>query len=227
MLLLAMACTLTSQEVSVRVMAASSLGPALTPILSQWSEQTHHPHSLSTAGTPRLVAQLQAGAPADLVLTADRAWMEVLRSEGRVAEPVHLLSNALVLVVPAQSAVQSVEQLQAPIALAGAQVPAGRYGEEALKEEGLWPGLSPGARRGDNVRTVVAWVSRGEVNGAVVYASDAVGNEALRVVHRFQEHTPVQIWAAPVAQGQDRGLLEYLGQDAAQQAFTDAGFARP
>lgn len=233
LLLAALVCTLsctgTSPEDTVQVYAAASLSTALTPILAQWSEQTRHPTTLSSGGTPRIVAQLQAGAPADLVLTADAQWMEVLRAEGLVQAPVHLLSNTLVLVVPAASTADSISELQGPIALAGAQVPAGRYAEEALREQDHWARLSPQARRGDNVRTVLAWVSRGEVNGAVVYGSDALDNPAVRVVHRFPEssHAPIQIWAGATPDAQDHGLLQFLTEAPAQALFANAGFAAP
>ena len=211
------------------MLAAASLGPALTPILETWSQDAQHPSSLSTAGTPRLVSQLQAGAPADLVLTADTRWMQVLSEQGLVAEPVHLLSNSLVLVVPVDSPVTALSELQGPIALAGEQVPAGRYAEQALRAEGLWASLSPRARRGDNVRTVLAWVSRGEVSGAVVYGSDAHDNPSVRVLHHFSPgaHAPIEIWAATTPQAQDHGLLTFLTEPAAQARFVAAGFSSP
>lgn len=224
-----LSCTQASREEPVRVVAAASLGPALSPILEAWSEDTQHTSALSTAGTPRLVSQLQAGAPADLVLTADPTWMQVLVDEGLVVEPQLLLTNSLVLVVPVQSSVRTLSELQGPIALAGEQVPAGRYAEQALRAEGLWASLSPQARRGDNVRTVLAWVSRGEVNAAVVYGSDAHGNPDVRVLHSFppEAHAPIEIWAAKTPQAQDHGLLSLLMEPGGQAHFVAAGFSSP
>lgn len=224
-----LSCTPASTEEPVRVYAAASLGPALTPILEAWSHDTQHLSALSTAGTPRLVSQIQAGAPADLVLTADPVWMQVLVDQGLVSEPQHLLSNSLVLVVPAESEVTRLSELQGPIALAGEQVPAGRYAEQALRAEGLWASLSPQVRRGDNVRTVLAWVSRGEVNAAVVYGSDAHGNSGVRVLHGFSPdtHAPIEIWAAATPQAQDHGLLAFLMDTPAQVHFVAAGFSSP
>jgi molybdate transport system substrate-binding protein len=221
-----LSCTGASREEPVRVLAAASLGPALEPILEAWSQDFAHPTALNTAGTPRLVSQLQSGAPADLVLTADSTWMQVLMDEGLVESPVHLLSNRLVLVVPAQSTVRTLEDLQGPIALAGEQVPAGKYGEQALRAQGLWADLSPHARRGDNVRTVLAWVSRGEVSAAVVYASDAQNNPRVRVLHHFPAgtHAAIQIWAANTPGAQDFGLLQFLREPAAQTHMIAAGF---
>ncbi|MFT5587211.1 MAG: molybdate transport system substrate-binding protein [Cognaticolwellia sp.] len=232
LLLAALACTLScmgaSNEEPVRVYAAASLGPALTPILEAWSQDSGHPTALSTASTPRIVSQLQSGAPADLVLTADTLWMQFLVDGGLVQSPVHLLSNTLVLVVAAGSPVQTLTDLQGPIALAGEQVPAGRYAEQALRAEGLWANLSPQARRGDNVRTVLAWVSRGEVSAAVVYGSDAHNNPKVRVLHRFPEHAhePIAIWAAttPQAQAPAQGLLSVLAEPPGQARFIAAGF---
>ncbi len=231
LLLAAIACTLSCtralSEEPVRVYAAASLGPALTPLLEAWSQDSGHPTALSTASTPRIVSQLQSGAPADLVLTADTTWMQLLVDNGWAQSPVHLLSNTLVLVVPADSPVQALAELQGPIALAGEQVPAGRYAEQALRAEGLWASLSPRARRGDNVRTVLAWVSRGQVSAAVVYGTDAHNNSKVRVLHRFapESHSPIEIWAASTPDAQDFGLLRALSEPTAQTHLTTAGFS--
>jgi molybdate transport system substrate-binding protein len=221
------------------VWAASSLTDAL-PKVAQAYEQTtgDGPIRLSFDATSRLAHQIEAGAPADLFLSADRRWMDHLEQKELIQPGTRtpLLGNRLVVVVPreANRTPSRLEQLAdtayGRIALAGPGVPAGRYAESALRSRGLWNAMQGRAVRGDNVRATLAWVARGEVDAGFVYASDARGEPEVRIALRVPDDLhPAIVYPAAVtahASGPQRAraFLSFCQGDQAMRIFRKAGF---
>lgn len=119
-----------------------------------------------------LVAQLQQGASADVVASADERSMRKLGR--RVEAPKIFARNALEIVVATGNpeAIGSLRDLVRPglrIALAAPAVPAGRYAAAAFAKAGVAP---PAASEEPDVKAVVAKVSLGEADAGVVYVTD-------------------------------------------------------
>ncbi len=207
----------------------------------RWRATGAAPLRVSLDATSRLVGQLSRGAPFDLIVTADEEWMEEARTTGRVGPTRAVASNRLVLVAGARSPVARGEAVleteiaallrsgTAPLALAGEEVPAGRYAREAL----AWLGVDPSAlarpvATGGSVRTALEWVARGEAEYGIVYASDAAADSAVRTVYRFpsEAHTPIRYWAASV-EGRGDALLDWLGGAEAAGVLRAGGFGAP
>jgi molybdate transport system substrate-binding protein len=236
---LAFACK-PRDEGKLHVLAAASLNDVLSPIAIAWSEQNDGmPVELVFDATPRLAAQIEAGAPADVFLSADRGWMDALaRKDLVLADTRHdLLGNRLVVVVPRDaanapadaSALRTVGRL----ALAGASVPAGRYARASLESQGVLADVAPRIVEGDSVRTALAWVAKGEADAAIVYATDAKVEPAVRVAFELPaaSHPPIVYPIAALATGTHavaaRRFVEHTRSDAAQAIFRDAGFTPP
>ena len=181
----------------------------------------------------KLAHAIEAGAPADVFVSADADWMDYLQKRGLVTDRVTLVRNRLVAVVRSDAASLPsgpAELAWVPrLALAGEGVPAGRYARAALKE------VLPEAHvvSGDSVRTALAWVARGEADAAVVYATDALVEPRVRVAFTFPEasHPPIVFVAGVVAASpraaEARAFLARLGSAPARQAFHAAGFLPP
>lgn len=179
-LLLALACdTAAPAAPPLTILAASSLTDVLPRVGAAWQAQGGGPLTFSFDASSRLAKQLQAGAPADLFFSADVAWMDAVSPLIDPGSRRDLLGNALVVVVPAESAWRPTDlaALAAPslerLALAGASVPAGRYAREALGAAGVLEALVPRTTNAEDVRGVLAWVARGEADAGLVYATDA------------------------------------------------------
>jgi molybdate transport system substrate-binding protein len=89
-----------------------------------------------------------------------------------------LARNELVFVVPvgASQPPTGPAALPGPLgkrALAGENVPAGKYAKAALEHAGVWAAVAPRVVRADDVRMTLKWVSAGEADGGVVYRTDA------------------------------------------------------
>lgn len=136
------------------------------------------------AGSGELARQIQAGAPADLVILADALWMTRLADSGAVRPDsvTPLLTNRLVVIAPADRPAGPLDW-NGRIAIGDPDsVPAGRYARLMLTGLGLWDVVEPRLVLAGDVRAVRAFVARGEVDLGVVYRSDAVGYGAVRVV---------------------------------------------
>jgi molybdate transport system substrate-binding protein len=187
------------------VLAAASLQESLTEAATAWAGRRHARPVLSFAASSALARQIAAGAPADLFLSADQAWMDDVERKGllRPGTRVAFLRNQLVLIAPSSSTVRLPIRRGFPLAralgtgrLAMADpdaVPAGRYGKAALTALGVWPAVAGRLARGESVRAALALVERGEAPFGIVYATDARASSRVRVVGVFPaaSHPPI------------------------------------
>lgn len=224
------------------VFAAASLKTALDDAAAAFEEDTGHSLALSYAGSSALARQIEQGAPADLFVSANRAWMDHLVAAGLIREEsrVDLLSNRIALVAPAAS---DVALAIAPgFDLAGAlgpdgrlamaetrSVPAGIYGRAALEALGVWESVENRVAQSENVRAALALVSRAEAPLGIVYATDARADEAVRIVGLFPEdaHPPIVYPAALVAESDNAvaaRFLAFLRSPEARPLFERQGF---
>ncbi|WP_394513167.1 molybdate ABC transporter substrate-binding protein [Roseateles sp. DXS20W] len=186
-----------------------------------------------------LVQQIAQGAPVDVFASADQDTMDRAAAQKLIAADTRrdVAANALVLVVPADSAVQRVADLSGPavkrIAVGKvASVPVGRYTQQALGSAQLWSALSPKLVFADNVRQVLDYVARGEVEAGFVYRTDAgIAKDKLRVAATVGGHTPITYPAAVVADSRQpalaREFVAFLGSAEAQAILARHGFVKP
>lgn len=219
---------------------ASSLTNALQTLAANYEAATGFPAPrLTFAGSSRLARQVEAGAPADVVLTADEAWMDTLQEKGLVVADTRtvLLTNRLVVVVPEGSPLQITAPKQLvtlrQIAVAGQAVPAGRRAREALTHHQLLDQVEPHFVQAPNVRAALALVARGEVDAGIVYATDAEASDGVTVAFRFDPsaHSPIRYPIALTPAGKKsepaRALYAFLRSAEARPVFEAAGFGTP
>lgn len=108
-------------------------------------------------------------------------------------------------------------------------VPAGIYAKEALEHLGAWSALEPKLARANNVRSAMALVERGEAPLGIVYGSDAVASDKVKVVGVFPEdsHKPVEYPMAIVKDRQNptvSAFYTYLKGPEAAAIFEHYGF---
>lgn len=195
------------------VLAAASLQESLTAAAARWAAKGHPRPVISFAASSALARQVEAGAPADLFVSADEEWMNYL-AQRRLIQPrsrVSFLTNSLALVAPATSRLRLTIGPRFPLARALGpgrlamgdpnSVPVGKYGKEALTRLGVWASVQGKVAAAENVRAALALVSRGEAPLGVVYATDARAAAGVRVVGTFpaSSHTPITYPIASLA----------------------------
>lgn len=223
------------------VFAAASLREALDAQIALYGSAAASRVVPSYASTSTLARQIERGAPAELFISADVQWMDYLAARKLVdaKSRVRLLSNRLVLVTSAGSplrlAIGTAFALRA--ALAGGRlamadpdhVPSGKYAKAALESLEVWTGVAAHITRSENVRAALALVARGESPVGIVYRTDALAEQRVRIVDEFPaaSHPEIVYPAALTASGSAdaRKLLDFLRSPAARAIWERYGFA--
>jgi molybdate transport system substrate-binding protein len=222
------------------VYVAASMTNAMQEIADRYRRETGTAIKLSPGASSALARQIEAGARADLFVSADQQWMDYLADRRLIvaASRRDIAGNRLVLIAPADSKVAL--RIAPGFALAAAlgkgrlaiadpsSVPAGRYAQVALVRLGVWDSVASRLANADNVRAALAFVARDETSLGIVYATDAQIEPRVRVVDTFpaQLHAPITYPAAlPVeARAGARAFLDYLGGAASRATLANHGF---
>ena len=222
------------------VLAASSMAEAMTEAADRWARAGHPRPVLSFAASPALARQVQAGGSADLFVSADEEWMDVLARAGLLARGTRadLAGNRLVIVAPVGNPIQLRRATLARVLAAGPlamadpdSVPAGRYGRAALERLDAWAAVAPHVVRAENVRAALALVERGAAPFGIVYLTDARASAKVRVAGYVPagSHPPIRYPVArltasthPDAEAFRRYLLSAQGR----AVFLRHGFTR-
>jgi molybdate transport system substrate-binding protein len=224
------------------VLAAASLQESLNAAADAWVARKHERPTLSFAASSALARQIDAGAPADIFISADEPWMDDVTRHNLVkpGTRVSLLANRLVLVAPAAKAKPVTIKPGFPLArLIGdgkmamgepSSVPAGKYGKEALTKLGVWNAVGPKVASADNVRSALALVERGEAPYGIVYATDAIASKGVKVVGVFPEnsHAPITYPIALLTTSTSadaEGFRRFLISGTGKAIFKKYGFA--
>lgn len=226
----------------VLVFAAASLKTALDAIAPGFEAETGQEVTMSYASSSVLARQIQLGAPADLFISANADWMNVLEQEGLITATsrVDLLGNGLVLIgAPGEDSAEIRPDFDLAGRLDGGYlamglvnaVPAGIYGKAALEGLGLWDTVQGQVAQADNVRAALALVATGAAPLGIVYRSDAKAEDRVHVVADIpaELHPPIIYPAALTtsARPEALALLTYLQSDTAQAEFLRQGFSLP
>jgi molybdate transport system substrate-binding protein len=238
---IALPLSAAAQTDRLLIFAAASLKNAMDGVATAYEKDHDVDVRVNYAGSSTLARQIERGAPADLFISANQVWMDRLEANDRIdkASRIDLLANALVLVAPADSDVTLTIGPRFPIveslgneylAMANTDsVPAGIYGRQALTSLGVWAPLSKQVAQVNNVRAALALVARGETPLGVVYSSDAVAEDDVRVVDIFaaDSHDPI-VYPAAILEGVDNPQAEpfmaYLQGEVAARIFEQWGF---
>lgn len=227
----------------VVVVAAASLKEAMDDQARRFAATTGDKVVVSYGASNSLARQIEAGAPADIVVSADLDWMDYLEQRHLIApgSRFDLLRNTLVLIAPAAST--STLSIGPGFGLASAlgagklamanpdSVPAGKYGKAALEKLGVWSSVEKQVVGAENVRAALALVSRGEASFGIVYQTDALADRGVRVIDAFppESYPPIVYPAGRLASSKSsaaKSLLDYLRSPPAAAVWEQYGFAR-
>lgn len=186
------------------------------------------------AGSTKLLHQLQEGAPADILITADTTTMDAALAsipELNQAQPTTIASNTLVLATADQNPakISSLHDLTGNIrlALCAPQVPCGKLAQEALHRAGITPGQ---ASHEQNVSEVSTKLATGTVDAAFIYSTDATALAKSQNITQIPlpELQPNHYPLAITHQGQQKDSAQafatwILGEEA-QAILTSYGF---
>jgi molybdate transport system substrate-binding protein len=171
-----------------------------------------------------LARQIEAGAPVDVFASAAQKDMDDIAKKDLIAPNSRkdFAKNGVILVQPTNSItpIQTLTDLQKTeikkIAIGNPKtVPAGRYAEEVLRHHNLWDAIKDKLIFGENVRQVLDYVARNEVDAGLVYSTDAIArSKEVKVVTNLPEgsHQPV---IYPI------GVIKGTKEESLSKAFVD------
>ena len=191
--------------------------------------------TFSFEGSQQVVSQVLAGAPADVVATADEATMQKLVGAGAVETPRTFARNRLDIAVrrgnPAHLA--GLADLARPslrVVLADPAVPAGRYGRQALDRARVT--VRPVSQPLD-VKAGLQLVASGEADAAIVYVTDVkgAGSRVTGVPIPDDQNVvatyPVALVKAGTHQALAQAFVDQLLSGPGRQALVAHGFEVP
>ena len=228
---------------AITVFAAASTTDAVTRTVADYEAETGVDVRLSFAASSTLARQIEAGAEAQIYISANVRWMDYLEERGLLADGSRRapVSNRLVLIAGADRGIGGRDDAASYLAALGsdewlalgdpAHVPAGIYARQALRSLKLWDRLAPRMALSDNVRSALALVDRGEAALGIVYRTDAMlaGRIAELAVFPAASHDPI-VYPFAIVAGQDtapvRHLFDHLTGPKGIAVFESFGFVK-
>lgn len=230
-----------ADTVAVRVAAASDLAPAFEAMAPHFAEETGHRLDFSFGSSGLLAQQLRSGAPFDLFVAANVAFVESAVATGTCdgATTVTYARGRLAVWSPANGVPppSSLEELGDArfrrVAIAQPEhAPYGRAAEEALRAVGLWDDLQPRLVHGENVRQ--AWqfaASRNAEAAVVALALVAKDRTNPWILVDPALHAPIEQAMAVCVRGANRAggeaFARFLASSVARRIMSEHGFELP
>jgi molybdate transport system substrate-binding protein len=225
----------------LKVYAASSMTNAVNDIAQQFETKYDVTVTPVYGGSSSIARQILNGAPADIFISANTKWMDYLVKSKAVKNDsvTNLVRNSLVLIAPKASTIEPFDFSDANAwnqALEGnrlalgnpVSVPAGMYAKESLTNLGVWKKLERQIAPAKNVRLALALVERGEAPLGVVYKTDALLTDKVKVVGEFANDTHADIiYPAAIVKDstQSEQFFEYLKSDDAKKSVCTIRFS--
>ena len=225
---------------NLTVSAAISLKDALDAVRAVYiAKNPAVSLAMNYGASGTLQLQIENGAPVDVFVSAAPKQMDTLAAKGLLLERTRkdLLTNELVLVVPANSSLRigsfldlarvDVKQvaLGEPVA-----VPAGQYAKQVLIGLRIYDVVNAKSVLAKDVRQVLMYVATGNADAGVVYSTDALSSPKVKVVATppANSHEPIVYPAAVIKDTKDpaaaRAFLDFLSSAQATAIFRKFGF---
>lgn len=232
-----------AQAATLHVSAAASLTDAMNEAIRAYTAR--HPDTTIVpiyASSSTLARQIVNGAPSDLFISANLAWMDWLEEQDvSLQQRGELLQNRLALIAPVDSGVEAFipGEGAALVSLLAAgerlsvgdpdHVPAGSYARQALEALGVWQELEPRLARGNDVRGALVLVERSETPAGIAYQTDAEASDGVRTLGLFplDTHEPIIYPIALVGAENNTAAAAFrawLEGDEAVSIFAEHGF---
>lgn len=222
---------------TLTVFAASSLREAFTAIGDAFTAANPNVTiTFNFAASSELVTQVDNGAPADIVATADTSTMSRLTTSDSIrTDPAVFTTNRAMIVVGAGNPnnITEVSDLADPdlvVVACAPDVPCGTYARTVLDNAGVavtFKSLE------ENVTSVVSKVMLGEADAGIVYATDVLGagtdvdGVEIPAALNVEAEYPVAITADTDDSAVARAFIDFLLSAEGRSILESFGFVSP
>lgn len=218
------------------VFAAASTTDVMKELAAKYKESGGTEIKFNFASSGALARQIDAGAPADFFISANTKWMDFLAGKNLLMDGtrVDIVKNSLVLIAPKESTMTYAGfpgNLKGMLAVGDFKsVPAGIYAEASLKSLGWLDDVRKKLVKGTNVRTVLMYVERAEADAGIVYLTDAMQSDKVKVISTFpaESHPEIVYPAACLKTGESaKAFLAFIQTEEAKAVWKKYGFTNP
>ena len=224
-------------DVTLTVFAAASLKAPFTKIGKEFEAQNDGVTvRFSFAGSSDLVAQIQQGAPADVLATADTKSMDIALT-GNLLEGASrdFATNTLQIATPPDNpaGIDSLDDLERPgvkVVVCAEQVPCGSAAAKVEEVSGV--DIEPVSEE-QSVTDVLGKVVSGEADAGLVYVTDVqAAGDTVNGIEFAESAQVVNTYPIAAANGKaDNGLAEmfisFVTGPEGQAVLAEAGFGKP
>jgi molybdate transport system substrate-binding protein len=227
--------------VELNVSAAASLKDALLDIQKTYGvKQSNLKINFNFGSSGALQTQIEQGAPADLFISAAVKQMDSLEKKNLIVSKTRqdILFTQLTLIVPKDSTLNlkdfkdlSREDVKKIGCGAPESVPAGQYAQQVFKYLNVTDAVQGKLVFGTDVRAVLTYVETGNVDAGIVYRTDALISNKIKIIAIAPagSHDPIVYPAAILTNAVQPKVaaefLTYLTGSEGKKVFEKYGFA--
>ena len=233
-------------NIAPNIAAASDLQFALQEVAINFTKQTGKAVKLSFGSSGNYRRQIAEGAPFELFLSADEAYVAALAKEGKTLDDGAMYAvGRIVLFVPKGSVLKAdsaLKDLAAALqdgrlkkfAIANPEhAPYGRAAREALTYAGLWNQIQSKLVLGENVSQAAQFATSGSTQGGIfAYAqaiSPVIAQQGEFALIPAEWHAPLRQRMVLIKNAGDtaQAFYRYLQSPPAREIFKRYGFRLP
>ena len=228
----------TKLKGELTISSASSLTDAFTALAVQFRKDNKGLKvRLNFGSSSTLIAQIQSGAPSDILASADLASLKKLGLSGNIVEkPKVFARNTMAIAVKSGNpkSVRSVADLASLsfIALCGKTVPCGVYASSVLSKAGVVIAESK-VTRGIDVKATLSAVANGDADAAIVYKTDvlAAKKTVVGIDIPSAQNVKAMYGIAPIRGSKNpanaKAFIDFVLSEQGWQILKSFGFQRP
>lgn len=223
-------CSTERGERALTVFAAASLQEVFVDIAEDFEAANDGVVvTLSFAGSSDLVSQMESGAPADVLASADQTQMDRAVDLGLVrGERALFASNTLALIAPASNPAGITSLSDAAVSslvVCAPQVPCGAATEEMARLAGIE--LRPVSEE-NSVTDVLGKVTSGQADAGLVYVTDAIrAGDDVTILPLDEASTVVNTYPIAAVDAGDelaQQFVDVVMAESSQQKLRTRGF---
>lgn len=233
--------TAALEPVALTISAASSLKDAMEEIKEAYIKENPNvtiTYNFDSSGS--LQQQIEQGAEVDVFISAAEKQMDALKDKGLIIDETRkdFLENKIVLVVPEDStgihdfADLATDKVKKIGLGEPKSVPVGQYAEELLTKLNLLDSIKSQEKvvYGKNVKEVLTWVETGNADAGIVYETDALVSDKVKVAARAPDglikpvYYPAAVIGASKHTDAAKAFTSFLYSASAKPVFEKYGF---
>ena len=218
-----------SPRAEITVATAASMKLVMTDIAEEFERKTGARVNLSFGSSGLLARQIENGAPIDVFISADKAFVDQLNTRKLTSEVSSYARGFIVFYGQAKTSGDLLSPDIERIAIANPnQAPYGRAAVEILKKNSIWPKIQEKIVYADNVAQAYEFTKTGNADAGIVALSLVKQTDAKYTVIDKRAYRPLVQWLALIKKADDpetgKAFVKFMHSGFSKKTLRAAGF---